>query len=821
MANTLGHILLWWLAVQAICLVTLPLTWLLFRHMPLAGYPFAKTFGLLLFGFAGWFLMSLRILPNTLWALIVVLILLGSLSAVVVRRLHWRLGPWREAVGHQIYVVEVLFLVLLGGYALLRQYAPEVLGTEKFMDFMMLNSILQSSSLPPHDAWAAGLTINYYYFGYLMVAFLTRLTGIPTAITFNLALGLFFALSGLGAYGIGYSLVKRFQAAGGITEPQTARFTFTTNPVRLLWRAVVWITTPRGTSTGLFSVFLLLFIGNLFTIWKALTEPEILSQGFWFGVGWNASRVVQRVEGETLLDYTINEFPAFSFILGDMHPHVMALPFALLAIFTAYTWYAQPDYERQPLSFPLSRESILATLALPHVSRVVLSSIVFGGLYFLNSWDFPTYFLLFALCVLLSLKIHGNLAQWKNALVWVGATGVLALLLFAPFYLTFDPPTQGIGLVPYRTNLGQFFTMYGIFLVPMGVLLIILGIQASLRHVVPEVADQTTQSRGRKARQKRRRADGGPTVPAEEEPKPKERWEIYRPVALLILGWVAVTVLLARFIDTAALAIIALSIVVGLALLLSWREYQEPLPIICAVVGLAALLVLISDVIYVKDFYGPPNMRMNTVFKLYFQVWTLLAPVMAFAIYYAIIWLRERQRPLSWVFRIATILLVLSGLYYSLLTAPIFASFQREPPTLDGTKYYARDHPDEVAAIAWLQENAPSDSVVVEAMGQEYSQYSRVSAFTGLQTVMGWRQHENFWRNDYKLVLERENDLQLFYVTAPKEAAILVLRKYDADYIFVGDWERKLYGEGVDHLLDWFPVVYQSGNVFVLKADVN
>ena len=156
MANTLGHILLWWLAVQAICLVTLPLTWLLFRHMPLAGYPFAKTFGLLLFGFAGWFLMSLRILPNTLWALIVVLILLGSLSAVVVRRFHWRLGPWREAVGHQIYVVEVLFLVLLGGYALLRQYAPEVLGTEKFMDFMMLNSILQSSSLPPHDAWAGG-----------------------------------------------------------------------------------------------------------------------------------------------------------------------------------------------------------------------------------------------------------------------------------------------------------------------------------------------------------------------------------------------------------------------------------------------------------------------------------------------------------------------------------------------------------------------------------------------------------------------------------------------------------------------------------------
>ena len=795
--STLVYILLWWLAVQAITVVTLPLTWLLFRHMPLAGYPFAKTFGILLFGFTGWFLMSLRILPNSLWALIVVFLFLAALSAAAIRRFRLRLSTFREAVGHQVFVVEVLFLVLLCGYAVLRQWAPEIMGTEKFMDFMMVNSILQSSSMPPHDAWAGGLAINYYYFGYLIVAFLTRLTGISSAITFNLALALFFALSGLGAYGIGYSLVKRFQAAGGVTEPRA------------------------GTFTGLFAVLLLLFIGNLFTIWKALVEPEILRQNFWFGVGWNASRVVYRVDGDTMLDFTINEFPAFSFILGDMHPHVMALPFALLAIFTALTWYARPEYTPLPPSFPRTRESILAILTVSRTSRIVLSAVIFGSLYFLNSWDFPTYFLLLALCVLLSLKIHDKLAHWKDALIWVAATGVLALIFFAPFYLTFDPPTQGIGFVPYRSDLGQFFTMYGIFIVPLGVLLTVLGIQAAFRHVVPESAEDRPLARGRKARQQRRRADSGESPPAESQPEPRERWEFYRPYALWIIAWVAGTLLLARLFDTAALAIITLSLVVGLALLLRWRDYSEPLPFVCAVVGLGALLVLASELVYVKDFYGPPNIRMNTVFKLYFQVWTLLAPVMAFAIYYARIWLRDRRRPLSWVFRAVTILLVLSGLYYSLLTAPVFASFQREPPTLDGTSYYVRDHADEVAAIAWLQENAAPDSLVVEAMGQEYSQYSRVSAFTGLQTVMGWRQHENLWRNDFKLVLDRENDLQHFFVTAPRAGAEQLLRKYDADYIFIGDWERKLYGDGVERLLNWFPIVYQSGNVYVLKADVN
>ncbi len=792
--TTLGYILLWWLALQVISLVTLPLTWLLFRHMPLAGYPFAKTFGLLLFGFAGWLLMSLRILPNTLWALIVVLVLLGALSAVTVRHFGWRLKDLREAVGHQIYVVEVLFLVLLTGYAVLRQYAPELMGTEKFMDFMMLNSILQSSSLPPHDGWAAGLSINYYYFGYLMVAFLTRLTGIPSGITYNLALALFFALSGLGAYGIGYSLVKRYQASGGIVEPR------------------------RGTLTGLFAVFLLLFIGNLFTIWKALTEPEFLRQGFWFGIGWNATRVIQRVEGDTLLDYTINEFPAFSFILGDMHPHVMALPFALLAIFTALAWYAKRDYPSIPSSFPLARESIVTLLTLPRVCFVVLSAIIFGGLYFLNSWDFPTYFLLLAVFVLLSLRVHGEWHLWKNALIWLGVTGFLALLLYAPFHLTFDPPAQGIGLVPYRTNLGQFFTVYGIFLVPLGVLLTIIGIQAARRHIVPETEAPSRQSRGRKARQQRRRAGGGADQPAPMQ-EAKERWELSRPTVVGILAWVAVTLLVARLFDTAALAIIALSLVAGIAVLLWWRDYRDPLPLVLGVVGLAAFLVFASEIFYVKDFYGPPNMRMNTVFKLYFQIWTLLAPMMAFGIYYARIWLRQRQRPLSWLFRTVTILLVLSGFYYSALTAPIFASFQREPPTLDGTKFYARDHADEVAAIAWLQDNAPSDSVVVEASGQEYSLYSRVATFTGLQTVLGWRQHENLWRNDFALVMERENDLQQLYVTAPREGAAALLRKYDADYIFIGDWERQLYGQDVDHLLNWFPVVFQSGNVYVLKAN--
>ena len=153
------------------------------------------------------------------------------------------------------------------------------------------------------------------------------------------------------------------------------------------------------------------------------------------------------------------------------------------------------------------------------------------------------------------------------------------------------------------------------FLVPLGVLLTILGIQSTLRHIVPETSDQKSQPRGRKARQQRRRADGGSNQPPAVEPEPKERWEFYRTYAVLILAWIALTLLLARLFDTAALAIIALSLVAGIGILLWWGNYSEPLPLVLGVVGLAAFLVLASEVFYVKDFYGPPNMRMNTVFK--------------------------------------------------------------------------------------------------------------------------------------------------------------------------------------------------------------
>jgi len=781
---------LWWAMVELVGLVALPLSWLLFCRLPAAGYAFHKTFGLLLFGFIGWWLITLGVLPNTRWALLIVLVLLAAASVAALRLLGVRPGePW-VVLRRQVIVVEAIFFALLAGYAYVRRFSPEITGTEKFMDFMFINSILRATTFPPEDAWAAGLSINYYYFGHLMVAFLTRLSGIPSAVTFNLALALFFALSSLGGYGIAYSLTRAFLAA----EKRAGQ--------------------PERTSTlvGFLGVVLLMLSGNLFAIWKFFSDQDYLWQNFFFGVGWNSSRVVQREANGVLLDFTINEFPSFSFILGDLHPHVMSLAFALLAVGAALAWYVTPDYRLQ-----LSPEKLM---------RTVLSGIIFGSLYFLNSWDFPSYFAVLALAVPVSLWQHGRLAEWKRALVWGVATGLCAVLFFAPFYLHFKPPASGLGLVPLRTQFGQFLLVFGLFFVPAVLSVTFIVSQDVVQRVTRVV--QVARARGRKEKRQRRRelqlekSGGNPGKHDAEVTITQLR--VLRTPLLMAVGWLAGTLLLVLVAQTIAVLVFAVSLIAGIAVLLWYRRRPDPLAFALTLLAVAALLVLLTEIVYVRDFYGPPNHRMNTVFKVYYQVWALLAPATAFLIFYTSKGLGETQALLAWAYRGITGLLILGGLFYTLWSAPLYARTWRLPPTLDGTKFYELPrvnqpgHADEMRAIAWLQQHARNGERIVEAMGQPYSEYSRVSTFTGLPTVMGWRQHEQLWRNDFQLVASREQELKDFYSTHTRDQALQFLQKYGITYIFIGDWERKLYGAAVERLVDWFPVAFQSGSVYVLRA---
>ncbi|HDN79639.1 MAG TPA: hypothetical protein ENG33_04140, partial [Chloroflexi bacterium] len=192
----MAYALLWWFVISILGLTALPLVRRLFSALPDEGYAFAKPLGLLLASYVLWLGCSLGFLFNSPG---------GALfSLMAVAAISWTTGE-RDVRGfirkhsREVIFTEALFAFAFFAFACFRAYSPEILGTEKPMEFAFLNAILRSQRFPPYDPWLSGFAISYYYFGYVMIAFLTRLTGTPSSIAFNLGIALLFALTAMGA----------------------------------------------------------------------------------------------------------------------------------------------------------------------------------------------------------------------------------------------------------------------------------------------------------------------------------------------------------------------------------------------------------------------------------------------------------------------------------------------------------------------------------------------------------------------------------------------------------------------------------------------
>ena len=201
----------WYLLISLVGLLAFPLAFRLLPHLADRGWALARALGLLLWTYVFWLLASLQVLQNNAGGGIIALFTLAALSGLALRGRWEQLRAWLRREKRQILTTELLFLAAFAAWALVRALNPDVTGTEKPMEQAFINAILRSPGIPPNDPWLSGYAISYYYFGYVMVALLIRLTGVETGIGFNLAVASWFALSALGAYALLYSLlVRRF-----------------------------------------------------------------------------------------------------------------------------------------------------------------------------------------------------------------------------------------------------------------------------------------------------------------------------------------------------------------------------------------------------------------------------------------------------------------------------------------------------------------------------------------------------------------------------------------------------------------------------------
>jgi uncharacterized membrane protein len=92
--------------------------------------------------------------------------------------------------------------------------------------------------------------------------------------------------------------------------------------------------------------------------------------------------------------------------------------------------------------------------------------------------------------------------------------------------------------------------------------------------------------------------------------------------------------------------------------------------------------------------------------------------------------------------------------------------------------------------------------VIVEAVGDSYSEYARFSAATGLPAVIGWEGHEHQWRGSDRLFRGRKDDVASLYKSSDAATVAGVLEKYSVRYVVFGPRERAKYGRAGLGMLD-------------------
>ena len=835
-------VLIWWLLIELIGLAALPVALRFFRNLPDRGYAFIKPLGLLLIAYPFWLLTTFGFLTNTrgVVALVAILVAIASwgllgreqttddrqqtVSELPITNYESPIA-WLRENKRLVIAVELVFTVAFFVWAIVRAYMPEITATEKPMEFAFLNGVLQSETFPPRDPWLAGYAISYYYFGYIIVAMLTMLSGVASSVAFNLAIALLFALAATGAFGLAYDLIQNSKLKIQDTHPAPR--------------------TPQSQFLfPLFASIFLVLMGNLEGFFEGLHARGLGSPEFWEWLDvkglaqapitgvfapqdnwwwWRASRVIHDVAlGQT--QEVIDEFPQFSFLLGDMHPHVLALPFVLLALAVALNLLNSKleggDWKLEignwKFEFPL------------FTFDFVLLPLVLGGLFFFNSWDILPYgFILVAAFAIARYRARNawDSRATRDLAIFVIALGVLGVLFYLPFYIGFQSQAGGILPVLFvKTKLHQYLLMFGLFVFVLGAFIAQLVREERLRVNTwlnlgaPFVAALMAFpllialiavgvfafSPAVRATVSAAVPDTGALLSAYFGPLREEPWLF---ILLAILLATLFTLLRVRVVRDESPDASPESLA---------REMDVSSLFVLLLAATGFLLTFGVEFVYLRDQFGT---RMNTVFKFYFQTWTLFSIAGAYAVFYL-------TRVWNGIARGAALgglgILLAMSLVYPALAIPNRAEDFKRTPTLDGIAWIRTINPGDYAAIQWLNANAPRGSTIVEAVGGEYSYGNRISMATGLATPLGWGGHESQWRGNSDFFkndaagIDRAADIARIYQTLNPTDALTLLDKYAIKFVVVGGEERAQYGLSkpqIDKFGKILKLVHEDGDV--------
>ncbi|MHB0858444.1 MAG: DUF2298 domain-containing protein [Anaerolineae bacterium] len=826
-------VLVWYVLVWLLGLLAFPLGFVAFRGLRDRGYILSRTLGVLLLGYLAWLPASLRLLTFSRATLSGVLLALGALALVVAWRQRRALSAFLRARWRLLLVNELFFLAFFGALLLVRYSNPDlwhpVMGGEKPMDLAYLNAVVKSTSFPPYDPWFAGGYINYYYWGLVPVAALIKLTGILPEVAYNLAVPTLFALTAMGACSVAMNLMPADEDEGrwlpralryGLLGALFVAVLGNLGEAQLLWNGLRDLGRSTGFESGLPGLAPLVHMvaglsGVLFGGQSLPFRPE-----WWY---WNASRIMQNGE--------INEFPFFTFLYADLHAHLTALPFALLALGLAVSLVLGRTAPRPSDALDGETPRLRRLAWLPRLNgalllQLSLLGLVLGELWCNNTWDLPTYAALGVAALAIALYAErGRIDQGglERLVLRSGYVLVLAVLLFWPYHSHSASAYSSVDLWKgARTPLGAYLLIWALPLTLLAAYLPSLTLGPGARSAVARAVRLYLAPPARRIRAQhlyrllvRCQTLGYDTA-----------WSM-----VLFLG-----VLWVGFLFSGAWVLWLNLPLLVLACALAMERHASPRRRFLMVLSAAGLALTIGvEYVVIKGDIG----RMNTVFKFYLQVWVLWGIVAAVGLgHLAGVRLRWPQG-LRRVWTTVMALVILGAALYPPLAAMGKGRDRwdaaSQPPGLNGMAYMATARYQDAgrdltlahdqAAITWMQDHIQGTPVIVEAVTPLYRWGGRVSVYTGLPTVVGWDWHQRQQRGiaggervDWRLW-----DVNDLYNTTDIGLAARLLARYGVGYIYVGELEQAYYDpqglakfdQMVGSLLE---VAYESGPVTIYRV---
>lgn len=698
------YIIHWWFVLFLLGLGFLPVTYLLFGKFFDKGYIFSKLIGLALTGYTIFVLGIYHIVPFSFNYSYIILLALSVLSYILIPKKkivfsslskHW-----------SIFVIEEgIFLTALFIWAYIHGFAPDIHGLEKYMDFGFINSILRSEYFPPKDMWFPPFSINYYYFGHFLTALLTKLSGLPSAISFNVMLSTIFAFCISQSFSLGANLYYFMREKHHISKLKLG----------LSGILTMILVSLAGNLHVIYTFFKQYDADNPVPPWELPFLPLSFPNGYWYP---NATRYIY---------HTIHEFPIYSWVVADLHGHVLDIPFVLLTIallFSVFmTHMPQEKLEKKPSLFQI------------HPTILILLGLLLSIMYMTNAWDGAIYLLLtgFIFYNISHQMIDAYKKTYKKE--WLITWGRNTLLTFLTVILSF-----GLFAFPYNSHFKPFVSGIGVLCAPKML------------------------------------TDKGKIGPFLFEPEHCQHsywWEL-----LMLYGFFYFFVLSYSFFISGLKKLLATDIFVLLLIILS------------------TVLIILPEFIYIKDIY-PAHYRANTMFKLVFQAFILLSISSSYIIARIITNLKYSKLSITNKIFASCFLLITFALLVLVMTYPYLAvkSYYNlaQYKGLDGTKYLQTLYPSDYDAIIWLNNNVKGQPVILEAQGDSYTDFARISANTGLPTVLGWTVHEWLWRGSYDIPAPRINEVKTMYESDDLATTKELLKTYNVVFVIIGAMEHQKY----------------------------